>query len=358
MNIPVRVLQVVRPASGGIRQHLETLLSSMDPAQVTNSVAAPPALLEIFRGSPNCYGAIPLEIAPRIALSDLHCAWRLSLVQAQADLVHAHGLRAAWVAALAHCRRPFPLLFTAHNAVGRSLPTRLAVSFISRRCTKIVAVSSAVAESLVANGADRAKMVVIPNGIAVDHFAVDAQTRTDARRTFSLSEKTFVVAAAARFSVEKGLDLLLKAAASRPGMRFLIAGDGPLFAALSKGLPPNVQLLGRLGDVRPLLAAADVFAVPSRREGQGIAALEALAAGLPIAAARVGGLAEMLTDGETALLVPADDSVALAAALSRLQSDPRLRRTLSANGTRLVHSRYRLEEMLAALVSLYQETGT
>ena len=112
--------------------------------------------------------------------------------------------------------------------------------------------------------------------------------------------------------------------------------------------------MGRLGDVRPLLAAADVFAVPSRREGQGIAALEALAAGVPVAASRVGGLAEMLGDGETALLVPPSDAEALAAALSRLQSDPRLRVKFAANGLALVQARYGLQAMLDTLTDIYR----
>ena len=141
-------------------------------------------------------------------------------------------------------------------------------------------------------------------------------------------------------------------------MTFLIAGDGPLFASLSRDLPPNVTLLGRLDDIRPLLAAADVFAVPSRREGQGIAALEALAAGVPVVASRVGGLAEMLTDGETALLVPPDDPEALATALSRLQSDSRLGRNLTESAASLIRSRYRLETMLTAVTGVYLETGT
>ncbi len=104
-----------------------------------------------------------------------------------------------------------------------------------------------------------------------------------------------------------------------------------------------------MSDVLPLLAAADVFAVPSRREGQGIAALEAMAAGLPVVASRIGGLADMLTDGETALLVPPDDPDALAAALSRLKSDARLRKKLAENAAPLVQARYDVQQMLASV---------
>ena len=98
-----------------------------------------------------------------------------------------------------------------------------------------------------------------------------------------------------------------------------------------------------------------MFAVPSRREGQGIAALEAMAAGVPVVASRVGGLAEMLSDGETALLVPPSDSEALAAALSRLQGDTRLRRKLADNALALVRERFGLQTMLDTLTGIYRE---
>ncbi len=358
MTTPIRVLHVVRPAAGGIRQHVLSLLNGLDPAQITNSVAAPPELLAGIADARNLFASVPLLIAPMLSRSDGRAARRLAQTQPQfSDLAHAHGLRAAWVAALARRRRPFPLIFTAHNAVERTLSARLALAFISRHCTKIVAVSQSVADSLAACGVSPAKLQVIANGIDIAHLTPPADSRAEARALLSLPETAFVVASAARFSPEKGLDILLQAAKQRRHMTFVIAGDGPLFGTLSRDLPPNVRLLGRLEDVRPLLFAADVFAVPSRREGQGIAALEAMAAGVPVAASNVGGLAEMLTDGETALLVPPGDPDALAVALSRLQSDSRLRQKLAGSASVLVQARYSLPPMLDALTALYQEVG-
>ena len=354
---PVRVLHVVRPAAGGIRQHVLALLDGLDPARVINSVAAPPEFLAGMGNAANLEASIPLAIAARLSPADLRLAQRLSQVQPQfADIVHAHGVRAAWIAALAHRRRPFPLIFTAHNQIDLSPAARLGVSFIGRHCVRIIAVSEAVAESLSVCGVPNAKIQVVPNGIDAAHFASNSVSRIQARAALSVPETAFVVAAVARFSPEKGLDILLQAARLRKTMTFLIAGDGPLFASLARDLPPNVKLLGRLDDVRPLLAAADVFAVPSRREGQGIAALEAMSSSLPIVASRVGGLAEMLTDGETALLIPADNPDALAAALSRLQSDLRLRQSLAENAASLVQSRYGLQVMLDTLTAIYRET--
>jgi len=182
-------------------------------------------------------------------------------------------------------------------------------------------------------------------------------SRAEARASLHLLETAFVVVSAARLSPEKGLDVLLQAARLRKQMTFLIAGDGPQGPMLTRDLPPNVTLLGTLADIRPLLFAADVFAMPSRREGQGIAALEAMAAGVPVVASRVGGLAEMLTDGETALLVAPNDPDALAVAFSRLQSDRRLRGNLAERASALVQSRYSLPTMLDTLSALYQDIG-
>ena len=356
--LPIRVLHIVRPASGGIRQHVLSLLNGLDPAQIVSSVAAPPGFIAGIADAPHLFASVPLSIAPKIAPSDLRVSRRLGQYQPQfSEIVHAHGLRAAWVAALAHRRRPFPLIFTAHNAVEGSPAVRLALLFIRRRSARIVAVSQSVADSLNACGVPRTQLEVISNGVDAGYFMPPANSRAEARAVFGLPETAFVVASAARLSPEKGLEVLVEAARSRRHMTFLIAGDGPQFETLSRDLPPNVKLLGRLDDVRPLLFAADVFAMPSRREGQGIAALEAMAAGVPIVASRVGGLAEMLTDGETALLVPPGDPEALAAALSRLHSDSRLRHNLAESALALVKSRYSLSPMLERLAALYEEAS-
>ena len=359
MTSPVRVLEVVRPALGGIRQHVLNLVDGMDPVRVTLSVAAPPAFVREVLAHPGLHATIPLDIAAKLSVArDLLAARRLARVLPQfAEVVHAHGARAAWVAALAHRHRPFPLIFTAHNLVGRGLPSRLGLSFVGFHCVRVLAVSPSVADSLAACGVPRAKIQVIPNGIDLDYFGRLDTDRAAARKSLAVPESAFVVAAAARLSREKGLDTLLFAAGQRAGMTFLVAGDGPLRPALARSAPPNAKLLGRLADVRPLLAAADVFAVPSRREGQGMAALEAMAAGVPLVAARVGGLADMLADGETALLVPPDDPDALAAALSRLQSDSRLRQKLVTNALALVRERYALRPMLDAVADVYREVS-
>ena len=347
----VQVLHVVRPAAGGIRQHVIELIRRADAARFSVSLAGPADFLGGLPTDLPLTAAVPLDIAARLSpWRDRRAAGQLSrlVVAHPHGLVHAHGLRAAFVAALAHRRRRFPFVFTAHNLVPGHPLTRLGVRFAGSHASQIIAISQAVADGLIAGGVPAGKISVIPNGVERTYFQEAPLTR-------SLGEPgSFTVGCVARLSPEKGVDVLVRAARLQPEMRFLIAGDGPEREALHRAAPPQVRWLGRVPDTRAVYAAADAMALPSRQEGQGIVALEAMAAGVPLVASRVGGLAEMLRDGETALLVPPDDPPALAAALTRLRDDPALRTRLAANGQALVREKYDIGRMVEAVAQVYQ----
>ncbi len=139
----------------------------------------------------------------------------------------------------------------------------------------------------------------------------------------------------------------------------LAAGEGGEHAVLAArvrtlGLDANVRFLGRVDDVASVLAAADVLVMPSRQEGLGVAALEAMAAGLPVIASRVGGLPEAVVDGATGLLVPPADVPALAAAIARLAADRALARRLGAAGRARVRERFTMAGMAAATLAVYR----
>jgi glycosyltransferase involved in cell wall biosynthesis len=352
---PLPILHVVRPATGGIRRHVLSLLEFGDRSRFEPALAAPAEFLaSIAPARATATYAVP--IAPSLSPgTDFVAALALSRPIADAGLVHAHGLRAAWITSLAHLRRPFPLIVTAHNLVPRgSFLSRAGLQLVGGRASRIIAVSQAVADGLTNCGVPPSKIVVIPNGIDIEHFTAVPALGT-ARAALGVSDADFVVGCIARLSPEKGVDILLSAAARCPSMMFLIAGDGPKCTELEQSAPPNARFLGRISDTRLLLGASDVLAIPSRQEGQGIVALEAMAARIPLAASRVGGLAEMLTDGRTALLFPPDDPSALAAALFRLQKDAPLRRNLAAGGAALVRERYAISPMIDAVQQVYQE---
>ena len=147
-----------------------------------------------------------------------------------------------------------------------------------------------------------------------------------------------------------------------PDARLLIAGEGSERDRL-EGLAAahlreelccaSVSFLGRREDVPQLLAAADVVVMPSYREAQGLAIVEALAAERAVVASNVGGIPEMLHDGENGMLVPSHDPAALASAISRLFADRALRSRLAAAGHALVHERFCLDFMMRDIEAIY-----
>ncbi|BDI31064.1 hypothetical protein CCAX7_31150 [Capsulimonas corticalis] len=352
-SAPIDVLLAVRPAAGGIRQHVLQLLEYGDARRFSLSIAAPSEFLQSLPRDLPLADGIPLEIRARLApLADLRAAARLAglLRRRSPAIVHAHGLRAALIAALARRLHAFPLIVTAHNLIDSGAATRIGLAVIGSAADRILAVSDPIAEGLRAHGVSGQKISVVPNGVDLARYAAPFP---QARAAFGIPPDVFVVAAVARLSPEKGIDVLLEAALQAPELQFVIAGDGPQRAELEAKAPANVRLLGRVEDVRAVLFAANAVAVPSRLEGQGIVALEALAARRPVVASRIGGLAAMLSDSETALLVPSEDPAALAAALRRLAAEPELRTSLASMGYNLVRERYDVRAQTAAVEQIY-----
>lgn len=157
----------------------------------------------------------------------------------------------------------------------------------------------------------------------------------------------------------KGHDTLLAALAHVPGVALDIVGDGPLRSQLEADierskLGDRVRLLGRIAPAGPVLDAASVVVVPSRGEGFGMVALEAMERGRAVIASRVGGLPEIVADGETGLLVPPDDPQALAAAIRTLAADPARAAAMGAAGRRRALERFSQERNTARIGELYE----
>ena len=223
-----------------------------------------------------------------------------------ADLVHAHWLPAGVIAAVSG--RPF--VVTLHGSdmeLARRAPpaARLALG----RARVVVAVSRALAEQATRLGARDVR--VVPNGVALPP-EVGQEAEPPA------------VLFAGRLSPEKGIDDLLAAA---DGLPLVVAGDGPL-----RGRVPGALGFVSRDELARLYGRAAVVACPSRREGLGVVCAEAMAHARPVVASAVGGLLDLVVDGETGLLVRPGDRAGLRAALERLLGDRDLRRRLGAAG--------------------------
>jgi len=253
------------------------------------------------------------------------------------DLVHTHLAAAGVAGRLAARRARVPrVVTTLHNLSDwqerRAHPLRLLDRRTLPLADSVVAVSDVVRAAFVRACPRLApRAVTIRNGVELAALARTRGLRARAREAFGATPGEFVAVAVARLDRRKGLDVLVEAlrlaAARAPGLRLIVAGDGPERAALdalarARGVAPLVRWLGFQADVRPCLAAADVFVAPSRTEGLGVAAIEALAAGVPVLAARAGGLPEVLEGAECGLLLPPDAPADWASALVALAGDP------------------------------------
>jgi len=299
--------------------------------------------------------------------NDLHLAsvprLRRGFADVGAELVHLHTGRAHWLGGLAARLAGLPAVATRRmdRPVRRGVWTRILYGSLVRRA---VAISPAVARLLAAGGVPDGMVRTIPS--SVDPGAlVPRVPRDEVRAREGVDGGTALLLAAARLSRRKGFDVLLEALAElrARGVHFAprlwIAGDGderPALEALSarRGLDDRVRFLGRREDVPDLLGACDALVMPSRAEGLGIAALQAMAAGRPVVASAVGGLADAVVHEETGLLVPPDDAGALADALARL-GDVALRRRLGDAGPPRVRRHFSADAMVEAYAALYEE---
>jgi len=206
------------------------------------------------------------------------------------------------------------------------------------------------------------RVEVVPNAVRIASVPImEADDRL--RRQLPGAFERAVVLTLARLDEQKGLLTLVRAAAYVPDARFVIAGEGPQRPQLealirSLGLHDRVHLLGHRPDVAGLLTACDVFVLPSRFEGLPVALLEAMAAGRPVIATDIGGTDEIVRHEDTGLLVPADDAGALAAAITRVLSDPVLARRIGAAGRERVLQEYSADPLIARLRAVYSELAS
>jgi glycosyltransferase involved in cell wall biosynthesis len=280
-------------------------------------VHAPESLLETLSAKLNRTTSNELPISPSVSFTDLAVASKLSQQLPPYSVVHAQGVRSAWICVLAKIMIDFRLVVTLHNPPPVSSTGQFILKMIAGRSHKIICVSKHIAKTL-----NSPKSVVIPNGVICDLLPIN---RNAVRAAFgNPGPDTFVVLCASRLSHEKGIDVIIRAAKMAPKITFAIAGDGPLHDHLKASAltAPNVLFLGQRNDITELMQAADCVVVPSRAEGQGIAVLEAFAAGTPVVATKVGGIPESITNGETGTLIAPESPKLLLTAIEGIRANP------------------------------------
>ena len=373
----VRILQVVTGSDwGGAQQHVLWLAKGLMERGFAVSVACQPGGYLVGRLKEE---RIPVWVLPNMArrispLRDWRTyrdLWRV-LGEGTYDLVHAHSSKAGALARLAATSRGVPSVFTAHGLVfgNTAMPAwkrwsyGQAERFLGRATSHLITVSEADAHLArryrpVAEN----RLTVIPNGVPVPSLADLAQLRTEGRRQLGLRPDSAAVGVIARLHPDKDLTTWLRAAAlvqkARPGIEFVVIGDGPDAPALQRlarelGLEVSVRWAGEQPDAARLLPALDVFALSSVKEGLPITLLEAMAHGVPVVATAVGGIPEVVEDGVTGLLVPPRDPEALAEAELRILAADQDLANAGARGRERVEKDFSLEAMVARTAAVYE----
>ncbi|MCA8939107.1 MAG: glycosyltransferase family 4 protein [Planctomycetes bacterium] len=300
----------------------------------------------------------------------------------QPDVVHAHTSKAGLLACVAARKAKVPkVIYTPHGhifAKGANIPGVPSRGLKRTLLMKMRKKAHRAADWTIAlNTVDQreqvelglcpaSKMRILRNGIDCKRFSpAGLEARAKIRSSLKIAPDAIVVACVARLSFEKGLDILADAwPPFRARMKgkdrecvLLIAGEGGMRAMLEASLPStkSVRFLGEVKDPERVYRAADLVVVPSRYESQGLVALEAMACGVPVVAAYVGGLAEAVRDGHTGLLCPPEDPKGMAAAMARIAKSRSLLREYGEAGRKQALEFYSLERMVGEHAALYRE---
>ncbi len=321
---------------------------------------APPgsAIAERFRGD-----GLDVETVPMRGELDPLALWRLVRVLNRRcpDVVHMHTSHAHSLGVVAS-----RLARVGRRVVSRRVdfvPTGLSAAVKYRvGVDRYLAITDAVRDVLIGAGVEPDRISLAPSGI--DPARVEGGDGARARASWALGHDVPVVGTIAHFAWHKGLEYLVRAwpfvLADRPDARLVLVGRGEdepkLRAEVERlGIGDRVAFAGFRDDVADVLAGFDVFALPSVMEGLGTSILDALAAHRPVVASRVGGIPEIIRDGETGLLVEPRDSDGLGRALGRLLSDPELRRSLARAGRQRVLERFTARAMVTATLAAYTD---
>jgi glycosyltransferase involved in cell wall biosynthesis len=311
-------------------------------------------------------------IRPLWDLLGLFRLWRY-LRRAKPDLVHTHTSKGGFVGRIA--ARMAGIRAIIHTVHGFAFHEHS--PFVERTVYGLLERLAAPAGDLIVTVSEhhlevahtlrlerRARLMAIPNGLD-PHRVEPTRPRSDIRSGLQLDPEVVAVTVIGRLADQKGVDHLIEAVArlgedSRSRIRVLLAGDGPSRDRLQQqvavlAMGRYVEFLGFRDDVADLLSAADVFVLPSMREGLSISLLEAMAAGKPIIATSIGSIREVTGDGACAVLVPPGDTEALVGALEKLITEPDFRHDLGERAQRRFERSYTLERATNAYLTQYAD---
>lgn len=377
-------------------------------------IAAPPETPLVRAAAGAGIETLPIDIGPKLSrrtVPELVLRWRAHAdtlrrfmgdvaATSGTDLLHVQFKKEQLLGTPAAAALGIPVVWTEHGQLPPAL-AHIPPALMLYRCAalipaRVLCVSGFVAEDLARHGLDRSKLHVCYNGIDVGAGAETRlvphpispfiaawfsgpaaplvscvatapgharSERAAVRAAWGIGVDDLVIGTSSRLVRNKGHQDLLAAGPQLirrfPHLRFLIVGEGPARPALERqaarlGIERHVHFTGHTPDVRPMLAAMDVFASPSRSEGLPFSVLEAMAAGRPVVGTRIGGIPEALCDGKAGVLVEAGDVAELGRALAALLEDGARRTRLASAGRTRVLSLFTMQRMIDETETVFQ----
>jgi glycosyltransferase involved in cell wall biosynthesis len=270
------------------------------------------------------------------------------------DIIHGHLTRGAFYANLSARLSGRPCVVTAHS-------TSAYKHFA--KANRIIAVSEAVRKSLLKRNLPSEKISVVYNSVSENNDNA-CNTREVTRRNLVINKSDVALCMVARFIEDKGHDLMIEALKelNDTNVRLFLVGkaQGQWYKTVSDivqkyRLGDRVIFLGHRDDVSDILKAMDIFIAPSRREALGISILEALSSGLPVIAAHVGGIPEIIEHGINGLLFPVGDKKALSVCIKKTIDDTLLAKSISKNAKKIFKKTFSIDVMVERTINIYRE---
>jgi len=362
----LRVMHVLfRLQAGGMEYGVIKVVNGVDRARISNSICSTtPAdgVKKLLRRDVRLYECHRRPGNDPSLVLQLYRVFR----RERPHIVHTHAWGTLCEGVLAARLARVPIVIHGEHGTLQLKPYQARVQRLMwRRADRVLSVSSRLAERMAdGTGFPLERITVIRNGVDLSRF--QAADRAEARRALGLPVDGIVVGTAARLVPVKDQANLLHAFGrlAAEGVEFtgVIAGDGPLRADLEAqaqalGIQSRVRFLGHVPAVERVYAALDVFVLSSKSEGLSNTILEAMASRVAVVATRVGGADELVEDGANGVLVPPEDTGALADAIGWLVRDGDLRQSMAAEGRRRALTRFTLDRMIRNYANLYWALG-
>jgi glycosyltransferase involved in cell wall biosynthesis len=350
---------------GGVETHVMALSSGMTRyGHNVTVISNGGALVERLREAGVEHISLPIHRKSPVAINEMARRVREIISDRRIDVVHAHSRVPAWVAHFALRKSKIAFIITAHGQYAPHVGSR-----IMARGDRIICVSKVILDHMADKlGADRAKMLVIYNGIDIEQAAREREgirPPAETKKSLGIPEGAPVIGSIGRLTVTKGLrffvDAFKRVRDAKPGAKAVLVGDGPMRKELQEraaelGIADDLLFTGVRTDIFDLLGIMDVYVVSSLYEGFPMGCLEAMSSRVPIVATRVGGIPEMLDHGRTALLAEPKDPKKLSEEIVRLIGQPELAARLTEAGYQDVVSRFSEKKMLDDILQVYYKT--